>query len=103
MATRPGKLTVAPVCCASASRSACSGIVATLDGVLARLQANPKVNAHATDALQKVVHRITNGDTGLNGATNAVGGQGGPDTSGQPTLPSQAQNHPGPGKLPGHP
>lgn len=74
-----------------------------LEAVLARLEANPKVNAHATDALKKVIERITNGDTGLNRATNAIDSQGGPDTPGQPTLPSQAQNHPGPGNPPSHP
>jgi hypothetical protein len=37
-----------------------------------RRQANANVNQHAVDALQKVIDRITNGDTGLNRASDAV-------------------------------
>jgi hypothetical protein len=64
-------------------------LLATLNAVLARLQANTHVNSHATDAIQKVIDRITNSDTGLNRASAAVTNGGG--SSDHPS----ASNHPG--------
>jgi hypothetical protein len=75
-------------------------LLATLNAVLTRLQANPNVNPHATAALQKVIGMIDSGNTGLNRANAAVGGAGG---SGHSTLPAQAQHHPTPGSHPGKP
>jgi hypothetical protein len=64
-------------------------LLSTLNNVLSRLQANANVNQHAVDALQKVIDRTTNGDTGLNRANDAV-------TNGGSSLDHPtASNHPG--------
>ncbi|HLY35635.1 MAG TPA: hypothetical protein VKU35_02885, partial [Candidatus Limnocylindria bacterium] len=66
-------------------------LLATLNAVLTRLEANAHVNSHATDALTKVIDRITNGDTGLNRASSAVTNGGGssdhPSASNHPAQP----------------
>lgn len=78
-------------------------LLATLDDVLGRLEANAHVNAHAIDALTKVIDRITNGDTGLNRASDAVANGGA--LSDHPTAndhPS-GSDHPSAGDHPGRP
>ncbi len=79
-------------------------LVANLESVLSRLEANPNVNEHAKAAIQAVLTRLQ-GDVGLNRAIQAVQGQHpNPPAGGtQQTLPSQAQNHPTPTDHPGKP
>ena len=74
-------------------------LIAHLEAVLARLQANAKA-VKAAAAVQKHVDALKAGDSGLNRASKAVGGDGG---STKPTLPDKAQDHPTPGDHPGKP
>ena len=76
-------------------------LLTTLEGVLTRLQANPKVNAHAIAALKARIAVLTGDTAGLDHASSAVGGAGGSGAA--PTLPPQATDHPGPGSHPGQP
>ncbi len=66
-------------------------LLAALNAVMDRLTANGHANQHAIDALQKVIDRITNGDTGLNRASDAV------------TNGGSSTNHPTPSDHPGQP
>ena len=77
-------------------------LIATLEAVVARLQANAKANAHAVAAIQKHVDALKAGDSGLNRAAEAVG-KTDKATTAKPTLPDKAANHPTPGNHPGKP
>lgn len=78
-------------------------LIATLEAVVAKLQANAKVNAHAVAAIQKHVDALKAGNSGLDRASKAVGGAGGSGNATKPTKPSQAQDHPTPGDHPSKP
>ncbi len=78
-------------------------LLATLEAVIARLQATAKANAHAVAAVQKHVDALKAGASGLDRASKAVGGAGGSGHPTKSTLPAPAQDHPGPGSHPGKP
>lgn len=78
-------------------------LVSNLESVLARLEANPNVNQHAKTALESVLQRIQNGDTGLNRAQQAVQGQAPTGPAAAPSLPPQASGHPTASSHPGKP
>ena len=78
-------------------------LIATLEAVVARIQANAKASAQAAAAIQKHVDKLTAGDSGLDRAAAAVGGAGGSASATKPTLPDKAKDHPGPGNHPGKP
>jgi hypothetical protein len=77
-------------------------LLATLETVLAKLQANTNVNSHAMAAIQKHIDALNAGTSGLDRAATAVG-TGGSGNAVTPTLPDPAQNHPGPGDHPSQP
>lgn len=78
-------------------------LVSNLESVLARLEANPNVNEHAKTALESVLQRLQNGDTGLNRAQQAVQGQAPTGPAAAPSLPPQANGHPTASSHPGKP
>ncbi|MGH2467840.1 MAG: hypothetical protein ACRDGL_08955, partial [Candidatus Limnocylindrales bacterium] len=76
-------------------------LLTTLEGVLARLQANPNANDHAVTALTNVIARAQAADHGLDRAATSVAAARTrpatthPDSSTRPSLPSQANPHAG--------
>jgi hypothetical protein len=76
-------------------------LLATLEGVLARLEANPDVNAKAIAAVKAAIERIESGDVGLSRAAQAVASAG-PPASPAPSHPS-ATDHPSASSHPGQP
>ena len=77
-------------------------LIAHLEAVLAKLQANAKA-VKAAAAVQKHVDALKAGNSGLNRASKAVGGEGGSTKPTKPTLPDKAQDHPTPDNHPGKP
>jgi hypothetical protein len=68
-------------------------LLATLKSVLARLQATAKANAHAIAAIQKHVDALAAGETGLDRASKAVGGNGGSKDQGSQGSQGEQGNH----------
>jgi len=78
-------------------------LVAHLEALVARLQADTKANAHAVAAIQKHVDAVKAGDSGLGRASNADAKAAAKAKATKPTLPSKAKDHPTPGDPPSKP